>query len=217
MSSLPERRVNKVESCCGIIPDVVVYVGFLLFILFPQMALSLPTSRHFFGIELGAYHDAVVDKYASPSNVRQEVGALFGIIRIKRAFTLSKRFTFDPSVGGLFPWSAGSDGTARKFIAHTSLDMGANLFSFLKFRLGPGVQMFWLVTEEQDIELQNGTSTSTFYVPGGTVFGALLTVQTALEIRLHQRWYLNLELHTLSIASRERRRFNVLATLGFIL
>jgi len=91
------------------------------------------------------------------------------------------------------------------------------VFSFLNVRSGPGLQTQLMTSNGETIQLNNGTSTSNFFMPSGSSTSYQFTVQMGIEIRLHKRVSINLDAIILAIADSTRRDVNGALTLGYTL
>jgi hypothetical protein len=170
----------------------------------------------FTSIDLGAYSANTQSYFSRPADSGQET-SVSGFLRVRHGFSLGKRFTFEPSFGALLPWKSGVDGFSKLFTFHLGLDFGVPVFSFLKWRLGPGIQFLVFAQGGSEVPLNNGTGTSTFYVPGTWRVGFLGIVETGIEAALTKNISLGLDIFIVDIASSARRRVNSALTVGIVL
>lgn len=140
-----------------------------------------------------------------------------GFFRARPGFHLGKAFYFEPSFGLVLPWKSGLDGSVKSFVFQGGLDLGIPLFSFLKFRLGPGLLGIWNASKGKTVKLSNGTGTSDFFNPNLTVIQFLYTVDGGLGVRFSNHISLHLDAYVMNIANRSKRSFNGAATVGIIL
>jgi len=180
--------------------------------LFAQAATNAGGS--FFAIDGGAYVDNIGQRLEAPTGYAQQVSRFSGFLRFRPGVHLGNRFYLEPSLGLLLPWRTGNDGGSKIFTFQTSLDFGIPLASFLEFRVGPGLHSLLFLSSAQAIELNNGTSTSTFYQPGAVSLAFNLTAQAGFSIYFTRSVCLNLDGYVLAVASRSRRTFNAAASLG---
>jgi hypothetical protein len=158
----------------------------------------------------------ILDIGAYTSNLQSTTSSA-GFLRLRHGFPVGKKLFFEPSFGAVLPWQSGVDGFEKIFTFHLNLDVAVPLFSFLRWRVGPGLMFLFYVQSGESVQLNNATTTSTYYVPGGVTIGFLGTIQTGLDIAFSRRISLSLDIFTLDIASDARRRFNGALTLGFFL
>ena len=172
-------------------------------------------AEKFFALDAGAYVDNLAQRLSAPDGYTGDVSTLSGFFRARRGFPLSARWTFEPSLGALFPWRSGRDGFAKTFTFQLDLPLGFDLLRFLKVRGGPGMSYLLIGTQGEAINLNNGNGFSTFYLPGGLSHVFLFTLSLGFEIKLFRLVSLNLDGWVSDVASRARRRFQLAATLGF--
>lgn len=172
---------------------------------------------NYFALDAGLFSNNVVGKAQALEEDQTQVSHYSFYARLRRGFHLGKNFFFEPALGTLVPWYTGVDGNTKQFTFHTDVPFSIPIFSFLKLRMGPGLEWQWIVTKAETISLNNGTSTSDFYIPGGNRLIILMTVQAGLEIRFSQHICLNGDVTVLSVASKERRSYQVSLGLGVYL
>lgn len=176
-----------------------------------------PAGKNFWALDLGAHATNLEQRFSAPSGYSGKVGSLVGFLRLRRGYSLGKNFYFEPSYAVLLPWRTSADGTTKTFTSQLDLDLGVPLFKFLKFRVGPGLQWLFILPSGQSVDLDNGTSTSTFFTPSKVANSFVATVQSGFEIRFSRKISLNLDVFFLDIASRDRRHYNAAASLGVTL
>jgi hypothetical protein len=104
-----------------------------------------------------------------------------------------------------------SDGSVSRRVIDLSfpffLDSGGN------FKVGPGILAYWLSGTGGTVELNNGTSTSTFYRPNTSSFSTLITLNAGVGVDIaFFRW--DLDFVITSILS-SRRAVNLSTALTF--
>lgn len=180
-------------------------------------ASSGETGKKFFFLEAGAYTYNLRDRFSVPEEYKSKVSAVKGYLRLHPGFSLGKGWYFEPSFGTMLPTRNGVDGSSSAFDSHFAFQLAIPLFSFLRFRIGPGVEWCWFLSKEEAVPLNNGssTSTSTFYTPGRSTHVFLFTATGGLSIRLHNRWSIFLDVYVPEVLSKTRRNYNASATVGF--
>ncbi len=166
-------------------------------------------------IDLGGYQTHLKQRFEAPSGFENQVSSFSGYARIRATLLLGKKLGWEPSVGTLIPWKSGKDGNVRKFTSHLDLTFTYPFANWLRFRLGPGVQWLLSIADGGPVELNNGTSTSTFYTPGYASHSFTLTAQSGLSFLLDSKVSLNLEIYGSGLLNRLRRNFDIAATLGW--
>ncbi|MBY0371556.1 hypothetical protein K2X33_12785 [bacterium] len=124
------------------------------------------------------------------------------------------KIAWEPSFALLLPWQTDNEGGTRTFTGQFASDLGASLFSWLRFRAGVSLQGIFALSSPQSIDLNNGTGTSTFYSPGGTSIGLICLVEAGLEFILSPKLSVGLEVWSSEVLSSSRRRFQGAAYLG---
>lgn len=168
-------------------------------------------------LDFGAYGTNLKERVTVTKEMQRHVSSIHGFLRLRRGFHLGKHFFLEPGFGLVLPWRAGADGTTKTITTHIDLAFRIPVFSFLSFRAGPGVQWLAILSKQEAITLNNGTSTSVFYTPGGTANVWLFSVQTALEVHFSRVVSLNLGAYVSDIGSPLRRRYNGVVSLGISL
>lgn len=166
----------------------------------------------------GAYVDNVAQRLNAPAGYASEVSSLTGYFRLRRAVAIGKsNWAFEPALAMLFPWRSGRDGFEKAFTFQLNLDLTYDLFRFLTLRAGPGIEYLMIVSIDERVPLNNGssTTTSTFYVPGGVSNGFQFNWGVGWELRLFSRVSLNADFWATQIASSKRRRYQAALSLGF--
>ena len=185
-------------------------VGLLSFGLF----VSSPTFAASASLDLGAYADNLGQRLSAPAGYTTQVSTLTGLLRIRPKFSVSSSLAFEPSFGLLVPWRSGADGFAKVVTSFTALDFSVTFLSRCAFRFGTALQWNWSLTQAGSLELNNGSGTSTFYLPGGTSSSFQLLVEAALEFRLTPTLSLGVEAWASQVMSPTKRRFSAAAYLG---
>ena len=151
---------------------------------------------------------------SAPAGFNTQVSTLSGIARLRPIFSLGPGCTFEPSYALVLPWRSGSDGTAKVLTSVAGLDFGFSPWHWLKWRVGPGVESNWIFTQASAVELNNGTGTTAFYLPGGTSSSWELLVETGIELSFFQSISLGMEIWVAQALGASRRRFNGAIYLG---
>lgn len=187
----------------------------LLFSLPIFAASSDVHGKNFSFFEAGAYAYNLKARINAPAGFASKVSSVSGFLRFHPGFSLGKGWHFEPSFGTMFPLRNGIDGSSSTFDSHLGLQLGIPLFSFLRFRIGPGIQWVWLLSKEQTVTLDNGNGESDFYTPSRSTHVFLFTAMGGFSIRLHQRWSIFLDVYVPEVLSKTRREYHASATLGF--
>jgi len=168
-----------------------------------------------FHLEAGFYQNHIKQYFSAPAGYERLLGSSSGYFRIRRTLPLGKKWGFEPSLGTRVPWKSGTDGNTKKFNSHLDFTFTYPLVSWVRIRLGPGIQ--WLVStgDGGDVVLNNGTSTSTFYTPGYVSHGFIVTVQSGLSLLLGSRISLNFEVYGTCLFHSSRRNYDAVATFGW--
>jgi hypothetical protein len=175
---------------------------------------SAASKNNFWSLDLGFYGSNLKERFAAPDAYRSLVSNFYGTVGIRRGLHLGKRFYFEPSLSLFLPWRKGNDGTVMIFPAQLSFDFRIPIWRFLSGRVGPGIYGETYLSKGGEVTLNNGTSTSIFYMPNRPSFLYLFTVQGGLEAQLSKRLSLGVEVFVHDLASRLRRRFDATITVG---
>lgn len=186
----------------------------VIFIASSAFSATGNDKSHFL-IEAGGYCTNLNRRLEAETGYANKVSSIEGYLRVHPVFRLSNRFNLEPSLGALVPGLASADGTTRTFVFHIDLDLGLKLKDWWTLRMGPGLQWGWLNSKGAGVDLNNGTSSSTFYNPNQSISYFVLTTDAGLTFRLSQRFHLLFDLYVMDVASKLRRTFEVSATLGF--
>jgi len=165
--------------------------------------------------EGGVWASNLKERFSAPDGFANEVSEIKGVLRIRRGWHLGKRFYFEPNFSLVLPWRSGADGSSRAFTSVLGLEMGVSLVSFLSWRVGPGVQSLFMTSSAETVLLNNGTATSTFFLPNRMTLSWLLTVDTGFTVSLGRGWSLNADLFVANLANHLRRRYHATMTLGY--
>lgn len=184
-------------------------------ILFPVFAFAERNST--MGgtfVEGGGYVTQINERLSAPSGTASNVSTIAGFLRFRTSASLGKNWSLDPGLGTMVPWRSGADGSTKTFMTHFNLDV-AKQWNWFKLRFGPGI--FWqlIQSSEESVPLNNGTGTSTFYVPGSSASILLVSANAGMSFRLSQRISLNADVYVLQLMSGARRCFNGSLTLGW--
>jgi len=193
------------------------FFGVLLALGMARSGLAASSHAHFLALDAGLFSNNVVGRANALDEDRSVVSHYSIYARLRRGFHIGKNFFLEPALSALIPWYSGVDGNSKLFTFHTDLPILIPVFSWLRFRAGPGLEWQWIVTSASTIDLSNGTGTSEFYVPGGTRTVILATVQLGLEFRISKKICANADVTVLSIASSTRRSFQAALGLGIYL
>lgn len=196
--------------------------------LLPIVVLLLATSprlfasgsaKGFYGIDAGVYCTNAHQRLTLSSSLATEASSLLGYLRLKSGISLGKEFFIEPSLLFTLPWRKGADGSAKVFYGHFALDLAVPLFSFLAVRLGPGIHSTFLLSSDEDVSLQNGSSSSfsTFHVPGAALFTMSFAFQAALQIKFSRSISMHLDVYAMNPLNSSRRNFDAAAGLGILL
>ena len=185
----------------------------LVALLLPPAARA--TERgHFVGIDAAAYVTNVGTRLGTPAAYQSLVSTISGLARVRRGWNLSSTAYFEPTASVAVPWRSAADGDSKTFTAHLALPVAWQR-GFFRLRIGPGLLTLWTRSEAAAIELNNGTATSTFYIPGGDVFAFLLTVDLGIEAWLSRHWGIFVESQWVGLLSRERRGASLAMGVGY--
>lgn len=191
---------------------VLLLCGFFLFV-----GEESGAEGNFSALDVGAYVSNLTTRVHTSVTHQSKVSQITGFLRFRQGISLSQYFLFEPSLSTVVPWFSGSDGNAKTFTFHLGLNLKYGLFRFVHLRAGPGIQSDWIVSSGQAVTLNNGTSTSTFFMPGGIQTIFLATVHGGLEISLSRRVSLSVDTIIQSIANPSRRRVQASLGLGILL
>ncbi len=170
--------------------------------------------QSFTSLDLGGYGTNLIERFnVNPENASL-VSTLGGYARIRRGIKLGQSLLFEPSFGTMLPWRAGADGKTYTFMSHLDLTVGWHLLSWLKVRIGSGVQWTLIMGNGATVTLPNGNGTSDFYNPSGASNAFLMTANGGLEFVLSEKVSVALDAYILQVASESRRSLNASATLG---
>ncbi len=160
-----------------------------------------------FALDLGVYGDNLAQRFSAPEGYGNQVSVLSGLLRLRPSLPVASSVYFEPSLGFLLPWRSGADGFAKVLTSLLALDMAFGTPVF-KWRVGTAVRWSLTLSRSEAVELNNATSTSVFYLPGGGSSIFLLLVETAVEVRVASGISLGAEIWLSEVASRARRRLS---------
>lgn len=172
-------------------------------------------TKNYWLVDAGVYGTNLRERFASSANDDGLISTLSGVARLRRGFHLGKGFFFEPSAGALVPWRSGADGSTKTFTFPIGLGFSVPVFSFLRFRGGPGVQWLLATSSGGPVTLNNGTSTSTFYTPSRVASLLLFSVDAGLEILLSKKLSLSFDSYWTAVASDRLRRLHGSVCLGW--
>lgn len=132
-------------------------------------------------LHLGASIDNFQQRLSAPKGFASKVSQIQGLVGASRSFKLSKRLSFSPEAFILLPWRKGSDGTTFTFTSHLGFLIGYKLSKRWTLDIGNGLLWEMYCSKGQDIILNNGTGTSTFYTPSRWTQVVLPTASIAFE------------------------------------
>lgn len=171
--------------------------------------------KGFFFVEAGGYVNNIKQRLDAPSGYASRLSTLKGYLRIHPGFSLGKNWYFEPSLGTMLPTRDGIDGNNSAFESQLALQVSLPLFSFMRFRAGPGIEWVLMISKLQSVPLNNGVDYSTFYTPSRSTNVFLLTATAGFTFLLHNRWMIGMDLYMPGFLSSLRRRYNASLTLGF--
>jgi hypothetical protein len=187
----------------------------LLFLSHSVFALS-PLKSHW-GFEAGIFVNNIGQRLSAPSGYSSEVSSISALGRVRRAFFLGKKYYFEPAFGLAIPWRTSADGSTKTFPILTNLDLQWALLNGFSLRAGPGIYLQYILGTGQSVDLNNGTSVSTFYTPSGSSLSIQFSLEGGFQIRLREKLALNFDLYLLDAASSSRRTINATVTLGVLM
>jgi hypothetical protein len=176
--------------------------------------VAFSSRRPAYSLDVGLYAGNLTQWISAPSGLGGEVLSLGGFLRFRPGFHLAKRWRLEPSLGIVIPWRRGADGSTEVFTFQWDLDLAFAMTRMLRLRVGPGISSQLLISSGGPVQLNNGTSTSTFYTPSQILLTALVSIQTGLEFQFASRWSTNFDLIFVDLLSSSRRTINGLVTLG---
>jgi hypothetical protein len=171
----------------------------------------------YFALDMGPYMTAVNDRLSQSGDYKSKVSTLAGFFRARKSIGLFSGIQWVPSIGALVPWRSGADGFAKTFLIHSGLGFGVTPLSWLHVRFGPGLLWRLTITNSEQLNLNNGTSTSAFYTPGGSRSVFLMTADFGLDFRFFHSWSLGFDVWMIEVMNSQRRSINAAATIGFYL
>ncbi len=169
-----------------------------------------------FVLDLGLYGDNLAQRFSTAEGYGNQVSTLSGMLRFRPSVPVASSVSFEPSLGLLVPWRNGADGFAKTLTSWLGLDFALGTAGF-KWRFGTALQWKLLMTKSQAVELNNATSTSIFYLPGGTASAFLFLVETGIEVQIAKGVSLGAEAWFSEVASRARRRIHGALYMGITL
>lgn len=188
-----------------------------ILLLFWSSPVRAAASAGSFSLDVGAYGTQLDKRLHTSGAYSSKVSTLAGFFRARKALMLNSWISWDPSLGLMLPWQSGADGFAKTFFVHTAVGFGVFPMKWFHLRLGPGLLWKLTITNAESVDLNNGTSTSTFYTPGGSKSVFLLTTDVGIDFRFASSWSLGFDVWILEIASSQRRTFNGAVTVGIYL
>ncbi len=187
------KRFKLSLGCCG------------LLLAFPRASLAK------ISLDVGAYRESLAQ-----SQMVAKRGLWSGVGRIRLDVPVGP-VAFEPSLALCTPRPLDSEGTRLAFTALTGLDFAFPLSSWLRLRVGPGVELSLAVSEERAVVLRNGESSSVFYSPGGSAFSLRFLVEAGLEFPLGEGYSLGVDFFVSELFAERTRRLHTLGYLGMSL
>ncbi len=194
-------------------PLTLLMAAFVLMLSAPRRALGGSQ----FALDLGVYADNLSQRISAPGGFTSQVSTMTGLLRARPIVEVAKGVSFEPGVAVLVPWRNGANGFSKTITSFYTFDFGWNLFSRLNWRFGTGLQWDATLTQPQAVDLNNGTGTSTFFIPGGSSHSFQLLVETGLEFSITKSISFGAEAWISEVASNQRRRFAASLFLGVYL
>lgn len=173
-----------------------------------------PPDSAFFAIDLGGYVPHLDEQLGSPNALQDLKTNVLAYLRARLGIPLSGELFLEPSLGSLLPWKVSADGTTKIFQFTLELDFSYPLFSFLRFRTGPGVFSWVYLPGADSVTLNNGTSTATFYTPDRFAATLQFQVGAGLELVFSRVLSLFLEGFIIDPVSAPLRQLNASVVLG---
>lgn len=170
---------------------------------------------HTFTLDAGAFGTQLDERFSGDTNNASYVSTIAGFLRGRGNIRLGNRWLIEPSIGALIPWRSSVDGNAKTFTFQAEFDLAFGLTNWLKISGGAGIHWVMTVSVFDDVVLNNGTGTSTFYAPGGISNAFSLTADAGIELLLSRRLSINLDVYVASPADSLRRRLHGAITVGY--
>ncbi|MBI4404464.1 MAG: hypothetical protein HY537_09900 [Deltaproteobacteria bacterium] len=193
-----------------------IFLAGLLITPFAQAKVQ-PRTKNFFALDAGIYLPSLEQRFSAPTGYKNSTGPLSGFLRLRRGFHLGKQYFLEPSLGVLLPWRTSYDGSSKTFTTQFDLDLTLPVFVFLRARTGPGLQWQLFVPSGETVRLNNGTDYSYFFTPAKAVSTWVLTWLVGFEVRFSSSFSLNLDAIVLDLASRQRRNYEGVVSVGVVL
>lgn len=180
-----------------------------------SFAWSAKLASGYHAVDLGLYMSNIQQRYYTPDIARSYVSHLTGRYKVRHGFHLGKNWHFEPGFSFLFPAIKGEDGNTKTYTMQLDLAGSVPLFSFWKFKIGPGIQWDLMSSAAQTIALNNGSSETDFYTPSGTTSVFLFTVLLGFEFIVSEHISLSTEAYIQSIGNHARRSLQATVCLGY--
>lgn len=190
---------------------------YLALLLLAGFFCDAAQAAKYLALDTGVYVDNLVQRFQAPAGYANEVSTISGFFRVRRAVGIrrSKNWGFEPGFWMLLPWRSGSEGFAKTFTFQLDLAFTYDLFKRFALRAGPGIHYELTTAVGQNVTLNNGGGTSTFYVPGGASNVFLFTLGTGFELKVYKQFSLNADAWVSDLGSGARRRYEGALSVGY--
>ena len=122
-------------------------------------------------------------------------------------FAVTDQFLVSPEAGLSFPQS-GRDENIKK-MSLFALANAKYKFSEFHFIAGAGLFFTRISSEGGTEELNNGTSTSSFFLPDSTIYGRNFIVNLGLGANFAKEWSVDLHTYIFNLTTSEDRAFSL--------
>ena len=169
----------------------------------------------FLNIDAGATLSNINSYYSVTSGNRSNVAGVTGFFRVRPGFRLLRGFTAEPSLGWVFPWRTGEDGSVNIYTTQLSADFAYRFLSWMKVRIGPGLQWELISSQGQTVTLNNGGGTSDFYLADSSTSAFTLTANLSFEFLIVGGFSLGTDFYVLAPLDSESRDYKIALMAGY--
>jgi hypothetical protein len=197
----------------GLMVELVFWLGrliaLLLVVMIPARGLASPSSTLYVGT--GVFLQNMLTTTTTPESSANVLGQVnlpqVSLMADLRGFS---RFGLAPSVA-LTPVALTGGNGVKKSIFLASLPLAWTVGQSASFKFGPGLLQYSVRGDGGTTELNNGTGTSTFYLPGSTKSSKVFVLNVGMGFDLFRKFRFDLDAVVPGIMS-SKRALNLMAT-----
>lgn len=185
----------------------------IIFILFSLSSHALTNKSFYLG--LGYHSESSLNKITqSQTGAKSTLGTTTYPLLLKYDLMMSGNYFFTPKLAYTLMSRNGSGSTLKATYWHLMLPFGKNFTaSAWDWALGPGIFNRTLKGAGGTVDLNNGTGTSTFAVPGTSTSSQVITFNFLTNYKIGSH-HINFDFITEGLLSADKRTFDLM--LGYL-